>query len=462
MRDITPAVAPRSVAVVGASSNTAKSGGILFKNLVEGGFAGPLHPVNPRAAEVLGRRAYPGLAALPEPVDLAFIVLPRDGVEPALRDCVTSGTRAACVITAGFGEADEAGRRAEAAIRALVRETGLLTLGPNTIGTINADIRLMGSFVPFPRWERGPVALFAQTGVFAGNVMLQEMSRPAQRLGVGKSVDAGNKVDVDEVDFLRWVATDPATTVVGLYLEDLREPGAFLPLAAEVGRTRPIVVLKPGRTAEAAAASARHTGARAADDAALDAALAAQGILRADDVEDFLAYLRVLSTQPPPRGPRLGIVTYSGALGVVATDQALGAGLRLAELGPQTRARVASVVPGWVPVANPADLWVAVDAGARAAAETPLDAVLGDPGVDMLLGVLLAAPVADFEGFGEVFAGLRRRHPDVPMALVMVGGAVRDRWLGELEGLGLPVFDSTRQAVRALAALARYARARSA
>src|SRR5262249_37188951 len=177
MRDITPVVAPRSVAVIGASSNTTKSGGILFKNIVDGGFPGPIHPINPRATEVLGRRAYASVKDAPGPIDLVFIVLPTAGLRAALVDCIAAGARAACITTAGFGEIGPAGRQEQDELADLVRRGNLLTIGPNTIGTVNAECRLMGSFVPFPAWQSGGVSLFAQTGIFAGAAMGQRMAQ---------------------------------------------------------------------------------------------------------------------------------------------------------------------------------------------------------------------------------------------------------------------------------------------
>ncbi len=463
MRSLQPLVAPRSLAVVGASASPTKSGGVLFKNLVDGGFAGPLHPINPRAGDILGRRAYPSLRALPEPVDLVFIVLPKAAVRAALEDCAASGARAACIITGGFAEAGEAGRREQDELAALVRAAGILTIGPNTIGTVNAECRLMGSFVPFPDWPAGPVSIFCQTGIFAGAAMLQLMSQTVQRLGVGKSIDAGNKIDVDEVDFLRFAGDDPTTRVIGLHIEDVREPDAFFPLAEQVGRTKPIVVLKPGRTPLGAAASASHTGARPTDDRQLDAAFHRHGLVRAADVEDFFGYLKAFAYLPVPRGRRVGVVTYSGALGVMAMDELADAGLAAASYAPPTLQAVSKVVFDWQPLLNPLDMWAAVDAaGPRAAHEVPLDAAMGDPGVDMVLAVPLTPVNADFPETREVFTRLRARHPDTPLAMVIVGGAVRERWLRDLEGLDVPVYPTTRAAVRALAAVARWAEHRAA
>jgi acetyltransferase len=462
MRDLTPLVAPRSVAVIGASSNVAKSGGVLFKNIVDGGFAGPVHPINPRATEVLGRKAYPSLRDVPEPVDLVFIVLPRTGVRAALEDCVASRARAACIITGGFAEIGPDGRAEEEALAALARQAGLLVIGPNTIGMLNAECRMMGSFVPFPDWLSGPVSIFCQTGIFAGAAMLQFMSQPVQRFGVGKSVDAGNKIDVDELDFLRFAADDPATKVVAFYIEDVRRPDEFFALAARVGRTKPIVVLKPGRTPLGQTASAHHTASRPMDDAALDARFREAGMVRAGDVEEFLDVLKTLVYLPAPKGRRLGVVTYSGALGVMAMDELTQAGLEPARYSAATLDAVKKVVYDWQPLLNPLDMWAAIDAaGPRPAHEVPIDAALGDPAVDLVLALPLTPANADFPETREVFARLRARHPDTPLAMVLMGGAIRERWLRDVEGLGIPVYGTTRAAVRALAALARWAEFRA-
>src|SRR5262249_32250746 len=202
----------------GASTNPNKSGGVLFHNLVRGDFKGPLYAINPGAAEVMGRKAYPAIGAVPEKVDLVYIVLPRNGVETAVKQCVEAGARAACIVTAGFAESGDRGRIDEAHIKDIANKAGLLLAGPNTIGMVNADVGMMGSFVHFPRWEKGPVSLFTQTGIFTGALMLGVMTSETQRLPASKSIDVGNKIDVDEIDFLDYVAGDDDTKVVGFYI----------------------------------------------------------------------------------------------------------------------------------------------------------------------------------------------------------------------------------------------------
>lgn len=450
MRDITPLIAPRSIAVIGASSNPAKSGGVLFANLAGGGFKGPLYPINRSAGEIMGHKAYSTLEDVPERVDLVYIVLPQAHVEGAIRQCVAAKAAAACIITAGFSEASHQGRADEDKLREIAAQSGLLMAGPNTIGMVNADCGMMGSFVNFPHWERGGVSFFTQTGIFTGAVMLDVMSAQNQRLPVSKSIDVGNKIDVDELDFLNYVANDPQTKVVGLYIESIRNPRQFLEKAAEVRRDKPIVLLKPGRTKEGAKASASHTGSLASDDELLDGALRQYGIVRAQDEADFLNTLRALALLPKPVGKRVGIATTSGALGVISTDLVVEGGLELASFAPETLSKMRSILPDWLEPSNPFDFWISIDVkGAREAHEVGLGAVFADPNVDLVLCTLLAPANADFEGFGALVADLRRTY-NKPVTMAIYGGSARGRWTNELEGANVPVYRTTREAARAL------------
>jgi acetyltransferase len=461
VRDLTPILEPASIAVVGASTNPDKAGGILLNNIIRGGYSGRIYPINPRAAEVQGHPAYANIADVPGPVDCAYITLPRAGVRDALEACARKGVRSAVIVTAGYREVGQSGAQEQEVIADTARRTGIRVVGPNTIGLVSTSAKLLASFVPFDTWEEGPVAIFAQTGIFAGAPTVGLMSQPYQRLGIRISLDVGNKPDVNEVDFLHYVAGRDDLGVIGLYLESIQSPAGFLEIASRVKRDKPVVVLKPGRTPAGAAASASHTGSLAGDDRVLDAGLRQYGLVRAYDFEEFIGLLRAFSWQTAPRGPRLGIVTYSGALGVIATDEAVENSLEMATWAPETLERLQQLTPDWQPVGNPADLWVALDVvEARRAHEAAFEAALADPGTDAVLGILLAVPAADFEGVREAFGGLRKRHPDKPLFLVIYGGPVRERWMQELDGLGIPVFGSSRLAVRCLAAMQRYATAR--
>ena len=461
MPDLTPLLEPASVAVIGASTNPHKSGGLLLRNVIEGGYKGRIYPINPRADEIMGHRAYPSIDAVPEAVDLAVIVLPRHAVGGALEACAERGVRSAMIITAGYSEIGPEGAEDQAAISATARRSGIRVIGPNTIGMVCMQSGLLASIVFFDNWQDGPIAIFAQTGIFAGAPTVGLMAQPYQRLGIRMSVDVGNKPDVDEADFLAYVAERQDVGVIGMYLESIADPTTFLNQASRVKRDKPIVIFKPGRTAAGAAASASHTGSLAGDDRVFAAGLRQFGLVRADDFEEFVHYLKAFSYGPAPRGNRLGIVTYTGALGVVASDEAVENGFELARWSGDTQPRLQELVPPWQPVGNPADLWVALDVvEARRATEDALEAALADPGVDAVLAIILAVPVADFDDVRGAFAGLRDRHPDKPLFLVIYGGEVREKWLHELEGTNTSVFPSSRLALRVLGGMRRYAAAR--
>jgi acyl-CoA synthetase (NDP forming) len=451
---------PRSIAVIGASTDPAKTGHVLFKNIVTNGFPGNVYPINPNASEILGYKAYPNILTVPEQVDLVYFLLPGKFIPKLFEDCRKKGVKAACIIAAGFAEAGEEGAKQQKILSDLIETTGVRCLGPNSIGFINMDQKLVGSFILFENWEDGSISLAGQSGIFAGAVADEVMSRTTQRIGIGKSVIFGNKIDLDESDFLEWAAQDKNTRIVALHLEGMNDPRRFLSLANEVKRDMPIVVLKPGRTSAGAKASASHTGSLALDDTLVDHAFRQYGVTRAYDLEEFVEFMKAFQYQPLPQGNRIGVVTFSGANGVMASDELAERGFVLADLEPATRQRIAKFLPEWQPVANPLDLWAALGAGNRLAHEEGLLSVLGDKNVDAVLVILLALANADFDGIREVFANALRQHPGKPIYVVALGGAVKEKWVKEIDGLRVPVFDTTSIAVKALAAARRYAEVR--
>ncbi len=458
MRDLKPLLEPGSVAIVGASSSPEKSGYTLLKNIVEGGFTGAIYPINPKAKEILGHRAYPAIGDVPGPVDLAFIVLPREVVADTMRACQARGVGAAVIITAGFREAGGDGPRLQDELAAVVRAGNTRVVGPNTIGMVTMASRLIGTFVPFQQWKDGPVSIMCQTGLFAGAFMNELMRAEVQRLGVGKVLPAGNKIDVDEVDFLAYARQDPATRAVGLHLEGIRDLPRFLAEVKATSAEKPVVILKTARTEAGARAAGSHTGSAMAQ---LDEGLAACGVPRVADLEEFMLALKAFAWQPLPRGPRVGVVTWTGAQGVLAMDEIVEAGLEPAKFTAETARRLASLLPAWQAAdVNPVDVWAAAERASREVTEGTLGAVLAAPGTDAVLALVLAIQGVDFPEVRQVFEGLKARHPAKPLYLVIYGSGVKTRWLRDLEGLDIPVFPNSRLSVAALAATARYAATR--
>jgi acetyltransferase len=321
--------------------------------------------------------------------------------------------------------------------------------------------RLIGTFVPFQQWKDGPVSIMCQTGLFAGAFMNELMRAEVQRLGVGKVLPVGNRIDVDEVDFLAYARRDPATRVAGLHLEGIRDLPGFLKAVEATSREKPVVILKTARTGEGARAAASHTGSDPVDMARLGEGLAACGVPCAGDLEEFMLTLKAFAWQPLPRGPRVGVVTWTGAQGVLAMDEIVEAGLEPAKFAPETGKRLAALLPAWQAAdVNPVDVWAAAERAAREVTEGTLDAVLADPGTDAALALILAIEGVDFSEVREVFEGLKARHPAKPLYLVIYGSAVKTRWLRDLEGLDIPVFPNSRLAIAALAAAWRYAAGR--
>lgn len=446
---------PRSVAVIGASTAPGKPGGVLVRNITAGGFAGSVFPIHPKAASIQGLPCHPTIGAVPERVDLAFLVVRREAVRTAVQQCADAGVGAVVIITAGFGESDDWGREEQDAVASIVRASGMAAIGPNTIGLVSMGGSLRGSFVQFPHWHPGRTVLVAQSGVFAGAIADDEMRRGHHRLGLHASVAIGNRAGSTEDEFLARFGADPEVDVIGFYLESFADADAFLATAAEVKRTKPVVVLKSARTAKGAQAAASHTGSLAGDDAVLDQLMSQHGIVRAGDEEELLALLRAFAAETEPPGRRVGVVTFSGALGVLASDHVELEGLQLAGFREHSIAAYERILPTWQRPRNPVDLWPAVDIDPRQAVIDGLRIALADDDTDQVLGILLAVANADFADLRGEFQRLRAETPRKPLHLV-IRGALSEEWSAAVDGLDISVHPSVRLAVKTMGATAWY------
>jgi len=384
---------PRSVAVIGASRTPGSIGGVLLGNLLEKGFAGPVYPVNPKATFVHSVRAYPDVAALPEAPDLAIIVVPAPQVAAAVEACGRRGVRAVVVVSAGFREVGPEGAARERELLAIVRRHGMRMVGPNCLGVLNReeDVRLDATFAP--AWPpSGGVAFSSQSGAL-GLAILEY----AREIGIGISqfVSVGNKADVSGNDLLEFWETDPGTRVILLYLESFGNPRRFLEIARRVGRVKPILAVKSGRTTAGRRAASSHTGALAGPDTAVDALCAQSGVIRTDTIEELFDVAMVLAHQPPPRGNRVGIVTNAGGPAIMATDACETHGLEVPPLSSATVAALRTHLPPEASTRNPVDMIASADA---AAFERAVRLVAADPGIDAVLVIfvppMITAPEA--------------------------------------------------------------------
>jgi acetyltransferase len=386
-----PLFRPRAVAVIGASEREKSVGRTLLWNLIRHPFGGTVYPVNPRRHSVLGIQAHPTIAAVPEPVDLAVIATPAATVPDLVADCAAAGVGAAIVLSAGFQEVGAAGAALEARLRDALRGRPMRLLGPNCLGLMNPRTGLNATFAATMA-QPGHVGFLSQSGAICTSVLDWSLS---QGVGFSAFLSIGSMLDVSWGDLITWLGDDPDTHSIVLYMEAIGDARAFLSAAREVALTKPIVVIKGGRTAQAAQAAASHTGALAGSDDVLEAAFRRCGVLRVDSLSDLFDMAELLAKQPRrPAGPRLTIVTNAGGPGVLATDALVLNGGELATLSPATLARLDAVLPPHWSHGNPVDILGDADPERYARA---LEAVIDDPDSDGVLVILTPQAMTDPE-----------------------------------------------------------------
>jgi len=375
---------PRSVAVIGASRRPDAIGGAVFRNLLANGFQGPVYPVNPAADSVQSVRAYPSLAAIAGPVDLAIVTVPRARVLAAVHECAAKGVKGIVTITAGFREVGAEGKALEDEVVAAVRAAGMRMIGPNCLGILNTDpaIRLDATFAqtwPLP----GRVGFSSQSGAL-GLAILDL----AKELGLGIStfLSIGNKADVSGNDLLEYWEDDPNTDVILLYMESFGNPRRFTQLARRVARTKPILAVKSGRTSSGRRAAQSHTGALAGADLAVDALFRQAGVLRVDTIDELFDTALLLAHQPLPQGDRVAILTNAGGPGIMAADACEGAGLTLPALASETERELRTFLAPEASTRNPVDM---IASARPPAYEKALALLLADSNVDAVIAIFV-------------------------------------------------------------------------
>ncbi len=380
---------PRSVAVIGASRNPTAVGTRILASLVRSGFEGPVYAINPKAEHVASVPAWPSLRAIGKSVDLAVISVPARAVLDVIEECAQVGVRGIVLVSAGFAEIGPEGRALQDRVVALVREHGIRLIGPNCLGLIHThpDVRLNASFAPAMP-PTGRIALSSQSGALG--IAIIDL---AQSLGLGLSsfASVGNKADVSGNDLLEFWEEDENTDVILLYLESFGNPSRFARIARRVGRSKPIITVKAGRSEAGSRAASSHTAALSAADTGVQALLDQCGVIRADTLEEMFGIARALTEQPLPAGRRVGIVTNAGGPAILAADALEAAGLVVAELSAPTQAALRAFLPAAASPKNPVDM--IASAGPEAFRRT-VEEVLADPEVDAL--VVIYTPVGMF------------------------------------------------------------------
>lgn len=441
---------PRSVAVIGASRRPGTIGRELLHNLIMGDFQGKIFPVNPKADVIHSMKCYPSVLSIPDEVDLAVVIVPREDVLRAVDDCGRKGVRGVVVISSGFREIGGDGIERERLLVELLRRYGMRMIGPNCMGIINTDpgVRLDATFSPTAPLE-GPIAFLSQSGAMGAAIL-----NHARSLGLGISMFAsmGNKADVSGNDLLLYLEDDPRTRLVLLYLESFGNPRRFTRIARRITRRKPILAVKSGRTAEGAAAAASHTGALAGPDVAVDALLSQCGVLRADSIEELFDMAMAFTSQPLPEGPRMALLTDAGGPAIMAADTIRAAGLRLAELSEETRERLRRGLSPDASVANPVDMLG--HSGGEDYARC-LRILLEDPSVDGVITLYVPPVMHDPVAVARSIFEAARGSTKPVLCVFMARDEVLQAVLG-MEGPRIPIFRFPESAVRAMGAMARY------
>jgi acetyltransferase len=446
---------PASVAVVGASPRTDSVGGIVMRNVVAGGFKGPVLPINPRHAEVAGLKAYARVAELPLAPDLAVICTPPATVPELVAELGARGTRAAVVITAGLGGIkDEAGVSLQDRMLQAARPNLFRILGPNCVGLIVPGIALNASFAHLPA-APGRLAFVSQSGALCTAVLDWAHSRG---IGFSHFVSLGNSADVDFGDVIDYLANDPGTDAILLYIEAVTAARKFMSAARAAARTKPVIAIKAGRVVEGARAALSHTGAMAGADDVYDAAIRRAGALRVYDIDELFDAVETLAYARALPGERLAILTNGGGPGVLATDALVASGGTLAKLEDATIARLDAVLPANWSRANPVD--IIGDAGPerfRAATELLLSAPEADAILFAYAPTATADPNAISAAVVEAMKGARR-----PVFATWLGGRTMDAARARFAEAGIPTYDTPEKAARAFLHLVSYRRSQAA
>lgn len=453
-KDLKALFEPKVIAVVGASRRPEAVGYAILKNLVQGGFKGKIYPVNPKAEDVLGVKCIPTVAEIPEAVDLAIFIIPGAAVPAELEACAKKGARAAIVISAGFREIGGEGVRLEKEIKRISDAYGIAVLGPNCLGLINNDpaFNMNASFsgtIP----KTGNIAFISQSGALA--TALMDYAR-GENIGMSKIISLGNKVDVTELEILQYLKEDPNTEVIIMYLEDIVKGQEFIDVAREItgegAKTKPILMIKSGRTAQGAKAASSHTGSLMGSDEVYDAVFTQSGVMRMNSAQEMFDLAIVFANQPLLKGGRVAIVTNAGGPGIMATDACVKAGLKMAEMSPATVTKLKEKLPPTSNFSNPIDV---IGDAQHDRYEHALRTVITDPNVDGVLVLLTPQAMTEAEATAKVIVDIDKASDKTIVACFM-GHADVESGVKVLKESQVPQYAFPEEAAQALAAMDKY------
>ena len=431
---------PRSVAVIGATDRAGSVGRSTLLNLINSAFPGKVYPVNPRLSEVLGRPAYARIGEVPEPVDLAVIVTPARTVPGVVDECIAAGAKGAVVISAGFREQGAEGKALERQIAEQLSRDRLRVIGPNCLGVMNPRIGLNATFAQTMALP-GSVAFLSQSGALLTAILDWSLQ---EQVGFSAFVSTGSMLDVGWGDLIDYFGDDPNTQSILMYMESVDDARSFLSAARAVAMSKPIIVIKAGRTEAASKAASSHTGALTGSDEVFDAVLRRCGVLRVESISDVFYMAEVLSKQPRPRGPKLVIVTNAGGPAVLATDALIAEGGQVATLSDASRHALDELLPPFWSHGNPIDVLGDADPEHYARA---IEIAIKDPGSDGLLAVLAPQGMTDPQAVAQRLAPYAKGF-DKPLLASWMGGRYIESGESVLNRSGIPTFSYPDTAAR--------------
>jgi len=435
---------PKSVAVIGASGTPGKLGWNVFANLVSHSFPGKLYPINPRAKEIQGLKAYKRIGDVPEKVDVAVVLVSAGMTPEVVQECCNSGVKYIIIESAGFAELGEKGKQIEEQMMSIAERHGARLLGPNCSGIINTHCHMVQSIGIVDALCQGKIGLVSQAGVCAAG-MLWGLRRI---MDFGIIATIGNKLDINETDMLEAISQDENIEVICMYLESVKAGRRFVDVAKGITRTKPIVILKSGRTEAGKKAVASHTASLAGNDSIFSAVFRQSGIIRARDYQHMFNLARALSKQPLPEGDGVFIITYAGSLGVIAADAITDNGLRLSELGEEDKANLFQLLPEYVGGTNPVDYTFSQN---PEAVRRTIEIGVESEDVGSFIVILQAEILGSYaETLGEI------DYKGKPIIACVAGKEFAMEDVIKMEKAGIPVLATPEEAADAIAVMYRH------
>jgi len=439
---------PKSIGVVGASSNPQKVGYAVLKNIIDGKFEGPVYPINPHSKTILGTKCYPSLLDVPESIDCAVIVVNRDIVLSIMKDCSKKDVKAAIVISSGFGETDEEGRKAQKELVKQAKLSKITMMGPNCLGLINPWQKLNAAFGQSID-EPGGIALISQSGALIASI--QDWAKE-NKVGFSLIASIGNKAAIDEVDFFEYLKSDKKTKVIAAYLEDISRGQEFMRIAERAGKIKPLVILKSGRSKAGAKAASSHTGSLAGSDVAYECAFQRLGVIRAQSIENLFDISTALAYQPLPQGNRMAVITNAGGPGIMMSDALEMSGLTVVNIDDKTKSNLLKILPPSASANNPIDVLGDADSGRYGKS---LDLTLKSNSVDGVIVILTPQKMTNDSAIAKELVKISKKYSK-PVVTCFMGADTVKNGLNILRENHIPQYSVPERAASAMLEMVKY------